>query len=124
MYAYTEPKQEDHGRRGLLATPMGERLRSLRKERGLTLDALAQASGSSKSYVWELENKAPPRPSAEKLAGIAAVLGTTVDFLIGTPINTSDDIAPEDKVFFRRYVVLDPKTKAKLQKTLDLWDDE
>lgn len=107
-----------------MATPMGERLRSLRKERGLTLDQLAQASGSSKSYVWELENKAPPRPSAEKLSGIAAALGTTVDFLIGTPINTTEDIAPEDKVFFRRYVALDAKTKTKLQKTLDLWDGE
>lgn len=103
---------------------MGERLRSLRKEHGMTLDQLAQASSSSKSYVWELENKAPPRPSAEKLAGIAAALGTTVDFLIGTPINTTDDIAPEDKVFFRRYVALDPTTKSKLRKTLDLWDDE
>ncbi|MFC0341957.1 helix-turn-helix domain-containing protein [Paracoccus niistensis] len=107
-----------------MATPMGERLRLLRKERGLTLDQLAQMSGSSKSYVWELENKAPPRPSAEKLSGIAAALGTTVDFLIGTPINSEADLAPEDKVFFRRYVALDPKTKAKLQKTLDLWDDE
>ena len=56
--------------------------------------------------------------------GTTTALGTTVDFLIGTPINSEADLAPEDKVFFRRYVALDPKTKAKLQKTLDLWDDE
>jgi transcriptional regulator with XRE-family HTH domain len=103
---------------------MGERLRLLRKERGLTLDQLAQMSGASKSYVWDIETKALPRPSVEKLSGVAAALGTTVDFLIGTPINTTEDIPPEDKVFVRRYVALDPKTKAKLQKTLDLWDDK
>ncbi|WP_254368257.1 helix-turn-helix domain-containing protein [Paracoccus sp. Z118] len=103
---------------------MGELIRALRKERRLTLDGLAQASGSSKSYIWELENKAPPRPSAEKLSQIAAALGTTVDVLIGTPINTQDDLAPEDKVFFRKYVGLPDKDKVRLRKMLDLWDDE
>jgi transcriptional regulator with XRE-family HTH domain len=87
---------------------MGERLRSLRKERGLTLDQLAQMSGSSKSYVWDLESKALPGLGRKALR-IAAALGTTVDFLIGTPINTTEDIAPEDKVFVRRYVALDPQ---------------
>jgi len=49
------------------ANPLGDRIRTLRKEKGLTLDQLAEQSGSSKSYIWELENKSPPRPSAEKL---------------------------------------------------------
>ena len=47
------------------ANPLGDRIRNLRKEKGLTLDQLAEQSGSSKSYIWELENKSPPRPSAE-----------------------------------------------------------
>ncbi len=37
------------------------------KEGRLTLDLLAEMTGSSKSYIWEIENKNPPRPSAEKI---------------------------------------------------------
>ena len=54
-----------------MANILGEKIRKLRKEKGLTLDKLADLTGSSKSYIWELENKNPPRPSAEKLAKIA-----------------------------------------------------
>ena len=41
------------------------------------LDQLADATESSKSYMWELENKDDPKPSADKLARIAAVLDVT-----------------------------------------------
>ncbi len=49
----------------------GEKIKELRKKAGLTLDQLAEMTGSSKSYVWEVENKNPPRPSAEKIDRIA-----------------------------------------------------
>ena len=61
----------------------GKQIKDLRTSAGMTLDQLAQATGSSKSYIWELENKNPPSPSAEKLSAIAAALGVTVDYLIG-----------------------------------------
>jgi len=67
-----------------MSVTFGERIRDRRKELGLTLDQLAAASDSSKSYVWELENKNPPRPSAEKLAAIAKALQVTVDWPLGT----------------------------------------
>lgn len=44
-----------------LTTPMGDRIAAARKGKGLTLDQLAEKSGCSKSYIWELENKNPPR---------------------------------------------------------------
>ena len=66
----------------------GEKIRALRKENGLTLDQLADKTESSKSYIWELENKNPPRPSAEKLSAIAGALGVTVDYLIGSDTQT------------------------------------
>lgn len=37
---------------------------------------------SSKCYIWELENKNPPRPSADKVTKIAAALGVTSDYLL------------------------------------------
>ena len=51
-----------------MASTFGTRIKELRNKQKLTLEQLAQASGSAKSYIWELENKNPPRPSADKLS--------------------------------------------------------
>jgi len=51
-----------------MPTPLGERIREQRLKKGLTLEQLAGAIGSGKSYMWELENKDSARPSAEKSA--------------------------------------------------------
>jgi len=96
-----------------MSVTFGERIRDRRKELGLTLDQLAAASDSSKSYVWELENKNPPRPSAEKLAAIAKALQVTVDWLLGTDDQTLD--VAEDKAFFRAYSGLPPETRRQLR---------
>lgn len=91
----------------------GKRIKELRTVKGLTLDQLATATGSSKSYIWELENKDPPRPSAEKLADIAAVLGVTTDYLIGREEVTLADA--EDKAFFREYSQMPEDTRQKIR---------
>ena len=44
-----------------------EKLKQLRTKKGYSLDELAKLSGSSKSYLWELENRPERKPSAEKL---------------------------------------------------------
>jgi transcriptional regulator with XRE-family HTH domain len=96
--------------------PLGDRIRALRKERGLTLDQLAELSGSSKSYIWELENKNPPRPSADKL-------GTTIEFLLeGEAVQSVD--AAADAHFFRNYQSMSPEDKAKLRQIADLFPSE
>ena len=96
-----------------MAGKFGERIKQLRTERGLTLDQLAQATESSKSYIWELENKNPPRPSAEKLSIIAATLGVTVDFLMGADDQTLADA--EDKAFYRAYSNLPEDTRRQIR---------
>jgi transcriptional regulator with XRE-family HTH domain len=60
----------------------GESLRMRRHEHGLTLGQLAKLTGSSKSYIWALENLDPLRPSADKVQKIASVLGTTMEAII------------------------------------------
>ncbi|WP_421980927.1 helix-turn-helix domain-containing protein [Roseibium sp.] len=107
-----------------MTTPMGERIRDRRKQKQFTLDQLAAKAGCTKGYIWELENKNPPRPSAEKLAAIASALDTTVDVLIGTPINTEDELSQADKIFFRKFVRLPEHRQDDIRKMLDLWDDE
>lgn len=91
----------------------GKKIRELRTKKGLTLDQLATETGSSKSYIWELENKDPPRPSAEKLAAIAVALGVTTDYLIGREEVTLADA--EDKAFFREYSQMPDDTREKIR---------
>ncbi|WP_112961633.1 helix-turn-helix transcriptional regulator [Agrobacterium sp. lyk4-40-TYG-31] len=91
----------------------GKKIKELRTARGLTLDQLATETGSSKSYIWELENKNPPRPSAEKLAAIAVALGVTTDYLIGREEVTLADA--QDKAFFREYSKMPDDTREKIR---------
>jgi transcriptional regulator with XRE-family HTH domain len=105
-----------------MAQTVGARLKALRTNKNLTLDQLADQAGLSKSYLWELENKDPPRPSGEKLAGLAKVLEVTVDYLLGTEAG-ENLVAAEDKAFFREYQQMHPDTKAKLRRMMKLLDE-
>ena len=107
-----------------MTNTMGDRIRRLRKDKGYTLDELAREAGSSKSYIWELENKNPPRPSAEKLSKIAEALDTTVDALIGTLISSSEDLSHDDKVFFRKFNALSETDRKKIKNMVDVWGDD
>lgn len=91
----------------------GEKIKELRKKAGLTLDQLAEMTGSSKSYVWEVENKNPPRPSAEKIDRIAKALGVTADYLMDAK---ADLVTAEDEAFFRKYKGLDPDVKDQIRR--------
>ena len=64
-----------------MPSPLGDKIRALRKQKKLSLEQLAELTDSSKSYIWELENKDDPKPSAEKIGKIAAVLEVTTEFL-------------------------------------------
>lgn len=91
----------------------GARIKELRTEKKMTLDQLADATKSSKSYIWELENKNPPRPSAEKLSAIAKALGVTVDYLFGADDQTKAEA--EDMAFFREYSEMPEHTRLQLR---------
>ena len=106
-----------------MPTPLGERVREQRRKRGLTLEALAEKVGSSKSYMWEIENKDVARPSAEKLAQIAAALETTADYLLEGDGAKEEDEAT-DLAFYRKYKKQDAPVKERLRKMLDILDDD
>jgi len=103
-----------------MSTPLGDKIHLLRKQKGYTLDKLAELTDSSKSYIWELENKNPPRPSAEKIARIAAELGLNADYLMdaSTPSPSTDVL---DDAFFRGYKQLEPETKEKIRSLVEVW---
>ena len=107
-----------------MTSALGTKIRKLRKEKGFTLDQLAELTSSSKSYIWELENRpSPPRPSAEKLERIAEKLGTTIEFLLDVGDSISSEEA-EDARFYRNYRSLDKPVKDKIRSMMKLLNDE
>ena len=106
-----------------MPTALGSKIRELRKKNKYTLEKLAEMTDSSKSYIWELENKAQPKPSADKISKIASSLGVTIEYLIGNEENISVEDAT-DAVFYRKYQQMDNKTKEKIRSFMDLWDED
>ena len=100
-----------------MPTRLGEKLRTLRKEKGLTLDKLAERAKLSKSYLWELENRESQRPSAEKLTAIADVLGVSATYFIEDDVRTPRE-KHIDEAFFRNYQKLEPEAKEQLRKII------
>lgn len=102
---------------------LGVKIKELRRGKGLTLEQLAQATESSKSYMWEIENKDVARPSAEKLERIADVLGVTAAFLIdASQSEPTEEVA--DTAFYRKYQKLEAPEKALLRRILNTLKDE
>jgi transcriptional regulator with XRE-family HTH domain len=102
-----------------MPSSLGDKIRGLRKQRGLSLEQLAELTESSKSYIWELENKDNPKPSAEKISRIAEVLKVTSEYLMDDRI-TEFEPSEEDRAFFRKYRGLSPETKKKLDDILKI----
>ncbi|WP_165856045.1 helix-turn-helix domain-containing protein [Marinobacter sp. JSM 1782161] len=106
-----------------MASPLGEKIRARRTQLKISLEALARLTESSKSYIWELENRDKPKPSAEKLNSIAKALGVTPEYLWEAEATYPDE-SVEDKAFFRRYQNMEPRDKKRLRDVLDAWEKE
>lgn len=108
-----------------MSTSLGDRLKKLRDSKGYTLEQLADKSGVSKSYIWELEKKSPPRPSADRLLALSKPLGVTLEYLMSGEFEDNTLQDSEDAAFFRNYKKMDPKKKEKLKNIMGmLWDDD
>lgn len=105
-----------------MATQLGEKIRAERKRLKLTLEQLAELSQSSKSYIWELENKPVVRPSAEKISTIAEKLGVTAEYLLDDSKDSPIE-SDRDQAFFRKFTKLDEGKKAKLEAILKVLDE-
>ena len=106
-----------------MASAIGIKINELRRGKGLTLEQLAEATGSSKSYMWEIENKDVARPSAEKLDRIATALDVTADYLMdATTTQPTEEV--QDRAFYRKFQKADPVVKDKLKKILDVLDED
>lgn len=106
-----------------MPTALGSKIKELREKKQYTLEKLADLTSSSKSYIWELENKNPPRPSADKVSKIAEQLGVTIEYLLDNEaVITVEDAS--DARFYRKYQQMDEKTKIKIRSFVELWDED
>lgn len=106
-----------------MPSPLGEKLRALRQQKKLSLEQLAALTGSSKSYLWELENRDNPNPSLDKLSKLAAALDVTTEFLL-SDATALPDAEVVDEAFFRKYKALPEHTKRQIRKILEAWDND
>ena len=102
-----------------MPTLLGDKIRRLRQGKRYSLDQLAELAETSKSYLWELENRDTRKPSAEKLTRIAQALSVTTDYLL-------DELAtPDERVvreaFFRKFTKLDVDDQKKIEQMIDAW---
>ncbi len=67
---------------GLERIDFGDRVRQARKNRGMTLDDLAGATGIAKSYLSQIETGYAPPPRDDKIRRIADALGMDGDALV------------------------------------------
>jgi transcriptional regulator with XRE-family HTH domain len=61
---------------------VGQRIRNLREQRGWSYSELAQNSGVSRSYLYQIET-GESSPTGEKLKNIANALGVSTSDLLG-----------------------------------------
>jgi transcriptional regulator with XRE-family HTH domain len=84
---------------------LGERVRGLRRERGLTLDLLAERSGVSRAMISKLE-RGEKNPTLVVAAKVAEGLGLSLSQLVGAEERREVVVVPRG----RRTVMRDPGT--------------
>jgi transcriptional regulator with XRE-family HTH domain len=102
-----------------MTTRLGEKLKSLRKAAGLSLDQLSEQTGISKSYLWELENRDAAKPSAETLTKVSDRLNVTTDYLLDEKAGLDEGVKKE--AFFRKFNRLQPDDQKKIEEIVDMW---
>ena len=70
------------GEAGQIESRVSRRIRELRRDRGMTLQTLAEKAGVSKSMISKVE-RGEASPSAATVARLAAGLGVTISSLLG-----------------------------------------
>jgi transcriptional regulator with XRE-family HTH domain len=93
-----------------------EKIREERERLGLSLEELANRIASTKSYVWQMENREVSRPSAEKIFGLAEVFGVSPEYLLDDSGRVGRN---PDQALVTRFQKLSTQNKRILEKLMD-----
>lgn len=85
---------------------IGNNLKQLRKEKGLSLESLAKKAGVSKAHIWTIEKGNSPK--LDTVYKIAQALDVSVDLLIDITI---DKTSTNERTLIRRYRKLSDRDK-------------
>lgn len=66
-----------------VAANLAKRCRDLREQRDLSLQAVADRAGLSKSHVWELEQGRSRNPTVDTAVRLARAFGVSLDYMTG-----------------------------------------
>ena len=80
---------------------LGARLKELRTRAGESLQQVADAIGSSKAHIWELETGKNKNPGADSLSKLADHFSVSVGYLVGEDPKAADQ-KPEVIAMFRQ----------------------
>ena len=96
---------------------LGKRIRELRRERGLTQDALAELIGCNTSHISNIENNYT-KASLNVLLALANTFDTTVDYLLSDQYNNSSSAL--DHAILRALERCDEEKKRKVLKIIEI----
>jgi len=74
---------------------IGERIKKLRLQHGMSLTELAERAGIAKSYISSIERNLQSNPSIQVLEKIAGVFNTTAENLLKENLNPKQMIDSE-----------------------------
>ena len=69
---------------------ISSRLKALREERGISVAELADSSGVSQPYIWQIESGRRKNPGGNTLQKLSSGLGVNVEELLTEPKSASD----------------------------------
>ena len=95
----------------------GDRVRELRERAGLTQGQLAYKADTTSSQISRLENNERPGAQAVLVGRIAAILGTTVDYLLGNTDNPYPPPRPS-----RNNDEHDPRLVETAERLIEVWE--
>lgn len=108
-----------------MSEKFGVKLRKFRTSKNLTLENMATVIGSSKAYVWQLENKTNAKPSADLLLKIANYFSESPEFfLYDGQIDKSDrHVGQVEDAFFRKFKKLSESDKRTIERIASGFED-
>ncbi len=108
---------------------LGEKIRTIRKNKGYSIMKIRELTGLSKSTISEIENS-KSSPTSETLQKIASALEVPVSTFFDNEEleekkdNKIEEYMDKNKLFFSKFEKLNNKDKDKVLKILEMFEDE
>ncbi|MGD0661664.1 MAG: helix-turn-helix transcriptional regulator [Syntrophorhabdales bacterium] len=97
---------------------LGAKLKDLRAKKGESLRQVANAIGSSKAHIWELETGKSRNPGTDSLNKLADHFKVSVGFLVGEDPQ-GEDQKPEVVAMFRQLTKLSVKDQGVIRDMIE-----